>query len=60
MIATWHVCPLYLSICWMQAPATNWIRVIESMDHEGFYIPNQEAFSFFMSLYRCACQVYFY
>uniref|UniRef100_A0A2N9FJB6 CCR4-NOT transcription complex subunit 1-like n=1 Tax=Fagus sylvatica TaxID=28930 RepID=A0A2N9FJB6_FAGSY len=38
------------------APATNWIRVIESMDHEGFYIPNQEAFSFFMSLYRCACQ----
>ncbi|KAL4599949.1 hypothetical protein ACB092_11G164000 [Castanea dentata] len=38
------------------APATNWIRVIENMDHEGFYIPNHEAFSFFMSVYRRACQ----
>ena len=47
-------------VCWIQAPATNWIRVIENMDHEGFYIPNHEAFSFFMSVYRRACQVYFY
>ncbi|KAL0012818.1 hypothetical protein SO802_007926 [Lithocarpus litseifolius] len=40
----------------IDAPATNWIRVIENMDHEGFYIPNHEAFSFFMSVYRRACQ----
>ncbi|KAB1225230.1 CCR4-NOT transcription complex subunit 1 [Morella rubra] len=38
------------------APGTNWIRVIENMDHEGFYFPNQEAFSLFLSVYRCACQ----
>ncbi|XP_059434806.1 uncharacterized protein LOC132167794 isoform X1 [Corylus avellana] len=38
------------------APGTNWIRVIENMDHEGFYFPNQEAFSFFMTAYKRACQ----
>ncbi|KAG8653698.1 CCR4-NOT transcription complex subunit 1-like isoform X2 [Manihot esculenta] len=38
------------------APGTNWIQVMENMDHEGFYIPSEEAFSFFMSVYRHACQ----
>lgn len=32
---------------------------MENLDHEGFYIPNEEAFSFFMSVYRRACQVSF-
>lgn len=41
----------------MQAPNTNWVKVIENLDHEGFYIPNQEAFSFFMSVYKRVCQV---
>ncbi|XVF79827.1 hypothetical protein PTKIN_Ptkin15bG0021000 [Pterospermum kingtungense] len=41
------------------APGTNWIRVIENLDHEGFYIPNEAAFSFFMSVYRHACQEQF-
>ncbi|CAN1248811.1 CCR4-NOT transcription complex subunit 1 [Linum perenne] len=35
---------------------TNWTKVIEGLDHEGFYIPNEEAFSFLMSIYGCACQ----
>lgn len=43
----------------MQAPGVDWIRVMENLDHEGFYIPNEEAFSFFMSVYRRACQVVF-
>lgn len=30
---------------------------MEKLDHEGFYIPNEAAFSFFMSVYRHACQV---
>ncbi|XP_038898360.1 CCR4-NOT transcription complex subunit 1 [Benincasa hispida] len=38
------------------APNVDWIRVMENLDHEGFYIPNEEAFSFFMSVYRRACQ----
>ncbi|XP_022732983.1 CCR4-NOT transcription complex subunit 1-like isoform X3 [Durio zibethinus] len=41
------------------APGTNWIQVIENLDHEGFYIPNEAAFSFFMSVYRHACQEQF-
>ncbi|XWS35646.1 hypothetical protein CRYUN_Cryun20dG0014500 [Craigia yunnanensis] len=41
------------------APGTDWIRVIENLDHEGFYIPSEEAFSFFMSVYRHACQEQF-
>lgn len=44
----------------MQAPNTNWVRVVENLDYEGFYIPNMEAFSFFMSVYRYACQVCLY
>lgn len=44
----------------MQAPSTNWKHVIENLDHEGFYIPNQEAFSFFMSVYKRVCQVCFH
>ncbi|KHG29327.1 CCR4-NOT transcription complex subunit 1 [Gossypium arboreum] len=38
------------------APGTNWIRVIENLDHEGFYIPSEAAFTFFMSVYQHACQ----
>ncbi|GAA0150692.1 mRNA polyadenylation factor [Lithospermum erythrorhizon] len=38
------------------APATNWTAVVEKLDHEGFCIPNEEAFLFFMSVYRRACQ----
>lgn len=28
-----------------------------NLDHEGFCIPNEAAFSFFMSAYRYACKV---
>ncbi|PON57727.1 CCR4-NOT transcription complex subunit [Trema orientale] len=38
------------------APSTNWVQVIENLDHEGFYIPNGEAFSFFMSIYNRVSQ----
>ncbi|KAH6817786.1 transcription regulator [Perilla frutescens var. frutescens] len=34
----------------------DWINVMEKLDHEGFHIPNEAAFSFFMSVYRHACQ----
>ncbi|XVE56396.1 hypothetical protein DITRI_Ditri04bG0005500 [Diplodiscus trichospermus] len=38
------------------APGINWQIVMEYLDHEGFYIPNSQAFSFFMSIYARACQ----
>ncbi|KAL3009795.1 hypothetical protein AAZX31_07G103500 [Glycine max] len=38
------------------APHTNWVRVIESLDHEGFFLPSEEAFSFLMSVYKHACK----
>ncbi|XP_057807321.1 uncharacterized protein LOC131021995 isoform X2 [Salvia miltiorrhiza] len=38
------------------ALGTNWINVMEKLDHEGFYIPNEAAFLFFMSVYKHACQ----
>ncbi|XP_040991398.1 CCR4-NOT transcription complex subunit 1-like isoform X2 [Juglans microcarpa x Juglans regia] len=54
-LSSWNIDVLIDSIKQL-APGTNWIRVIENMDHEGFYFPNQEAFSLFMSVYRRACQ----
>lgn len=41
----------------IQAPQTNWVRVIENLDHEGFYLPSEEAFYFLMSVYKHACKV---
>lgn len=42
----------------IQAPQTNWTRVVENLDHEGFYFPDEKAFYLFMSIYRNACQVH--
>ncbi|KAM5554755.1 hypothetical protein ABKV19_022924 [Rosa sericea] len=55
MLNTWNIDVLVDTINQL-APDTNWISVIENLDHEGFYIPNQEAFSFFMSVYQHVCQ----
>ncbi|XP_058008298.1 uncharacterized protein LOC110666945 isoform X2 [Hevea brasiliensis] len=55
LLSSWDIDILVMTIKQL-APGTNWIQVIENMDHEGFYIPNEEAFSFFMSVYRHACQ----
>ncbi|XP_020538535.1 CCR4-NOT transcription complex subunit 1 isoform X2 [Jatropha curcas] len=55
LLSSWDIDILVKTIKQL-APGTNWIQVMENMDHEGFYIPDEEAFSFFMSLYRHACQ----
>ncbi|KAI3444740.1 hypothetical protein Pfo_001405 [Paulownia fortunei] len=52
---SWNVDVLVDSIKQL-APGINWINVMEKLDHEGFYIPNEAAFSFFMSVYRYASQ----
>ncbi|KAK1578369.1 hypothetical protein Q3G72_029758 [Acer saccharum] len=56
--SSWNVDVLVDSIKQL-APGTNWIRVMECLDHEGFYIPNEGAFSFLMSIYARACQAPF-
>ncbi|KAL8500295.1 hypothetical protein ACS0TY_020046 [Phlomoides rotata] len=52
---SWNVDVLVDSIKQL-VPGINWINVMEKLDHEGFYIPNEAAFSLFMSVYRHACQ----
>ncbi|XVF73469.1 hypothetical protein PTKIN_Ptkin12aG0203600 [Pterospermum kingtungense] len=54
-LSSWNIDVLIKTIKEL-APGTNWIQVIENLDHEGFYIPNEAAFSFFMSVFRHACQ----
>ncbi|XP_059666940.1 uncharacterized protein LOC132312554 isoform X2 [Cornus florida] len=53
--SSWNVDILVDSIKQL-APETDWILVMENLDHEGLYFPNEQAFSFFMSLYARACQ----
>ncbi|KAL6645362.1 hypothetical protein ACP70R_016970 [Stipagrostis hirtigluma subsp. patula] len=38
------------------APRTNWVRVMEYLDHEGFNIPDEAAFNLLMSIYARACK----
>ncbi|GFS35543.1 transcription regulator [Actinidia rufa] len=54
-LSSWNIDVLIDSINQL-APGTNWTSVIENLDHEGFYFPNEAAFSLFMSVYRHACQ----
>ncbi|GMP61971.1 hypothetical protein CsSME_00024246 [Camellia sinensis var. sinensis] len=55
LMSSWNIDVLIDSIKQL-APETNWISVVENLDHEGFYFPNEAAFSFFMSVYKRACQ----
>ncbi|XP_049386601.1 uncharacterized protein LOC125850809, partial [Solanum stenotomum] len=41
------------------APELNWVTIMENLDHEGFYIPNEAAFNFLMSVYKHASQGHF-
>ncbi|RVW13643.1 CCR4-NOT transcription complex subunit 1 [Vitis vinifera] len=54
-LSCWNVDVLVDSIKQL-APGINWTLVMENLDHEGFYFPNEGAFSFFMSIYARACQ----
>ncbi|XP_057952190.1 uncharacterized protein LOC131146551 isoform X3 [Malania oleifera] len=54
-LSSWNIDVLVDTIKQL-APRTNWVLVMENLDHEGFYFPNEEAFSFFMSIYSHACQ----
>ncbi|KAJ0736881.1 putative CCR4-Not complex component, Not1, MIF4G-like domain superfamily [Helianthus annuus] len=38
------------------APGISWIAVIENLDHEGFYVPDEAAFLLLISCYKRASQ----
>jgi len=48
---------IILIYVYVQSPETNWIGVMENLDHEGFHIPNKDAFTLLMTMYKLACQV---
>ncbi|CAN6460845.1 unnamed protein product [Victoria cruziana] len=52
---SWNVDVLLDSIKQI-APETNWKIVMENLDHEGFYLPDEKAFLLLMSIYKNACQ----
>ncbi|CAI9101327.1 OLC1v1038621C1 [Oldenlandia corymbosa var. corymbosa] len=54
-LSSWNANALVDSIKEL-APEINWTVVVENLDYEGFYIPNEAAFSFLMSIYNLACQ----
>ncbi|XP_058104447.1 uncharacterized protein LOC131248268 isoform X2 [Magnolia sinica] len=54
-LSSWNVDVLVDSIKEL-APEIDWRSVMENLDHEGFYFPDEKAFSLFMSIYAKACQ----
>ncbi|KAI3844272.1 hypothetical protein MKW92_023019 [Papaver armeniacum] len=54
-LSSWNVDALVESIKQL-APDTNWVHVMENLDHEGFYFPSEDSFTFFMSVYASACK----
>jgi CCR4-NOT transcription complex subunit 1 len=54
-LSSWNIDVLLDSIK-QPAPEINWVSVMESLDQEGFYLPDQKAFSILMSIYGKTCQ----
>ncbi|GMH00621.1 hypothetical protein Nepgr_002460 [Nepenthes gracilis] len=54
-VSSWNIGVLVDSVKEL-APDINWISVMQNLDHEGFYIPSEGAFTYFMSIYKHACQ----
>ncbi|KAL8129102.1 hypothetical protein V2J09_018257 [Rumex salicifolius] len=54
-LSSWNINVLVDSIKEL-APNTNWVRVMESMDYEGFCIPDENAFICLMSIFKLACE----
>ncbi|GAB2271046.1 hypothetical protein Dimus_005896 [Dionaea muscipula] len=54
-LGSWNIDVLIESIKEL-APDVNWSVVMKYLDHEGFYIPSEGGFAYFMSIYKYACQ----
>ncbi|CAM6014740.1 unnamed protein product [Sphagnum balticum] len=54
-LTTWDVDVLLEAINQL-APSVSWRSVMENLDHEGFSLPDQKAFSLLLTIYYKACQ----
>ncbi|XP_057867287.2 uncharacterized protein LOC131074644 isoform X3 [Cryptomeria japonica] len=54
-LTSWNIDVLLDSIKEL-APDISWVSVMEALDHEGFYLPDQQSFSMLMSTYAKICQ----
>ncbi|XP_044957186.1 CCR4-NOT transcription complex subunit 1-like [Hordeum vulgare subsp. vulgare] len=54
-LTTWNTDVLVDSINKL-VPSTNWVHVMENLDHEGFSIPDEAAFCLLMNIYGRACK----
>ncbi|EEC74335.1 hypothetical protein OsI_09623 [Oryza sativa Indica Group] len=54
-LTTWNTDVLVDSINEL-APSTNWVHVMENLDHEGFNVPDEAAFCLLMSIYAHPCK----
>ncbi|KAH9287615.1 hypothetical protein KI387_031732 [Taxus chinensis] len=54
-LSSWNIDVLLDSIKEL-APEIKWVSVMEALDHEGFYLPDQQSFSMLMSTYAKTCQ----
>ncbi|XP_014752689.1 CCR4-NOT transcription complex subunit 1 isoform X3 [Brachypodium distachyon] len=54
-LTTWNTDVLVDSINAV-APSTNWVQVMENLDHGGFSIPDEAGFYLLMSIYARACK----
>ncbi|KAI4996557.1 hypothetical protein ZWY2020_051477 [Hordeum vulgare] len=54
-LTTWNTDVLVDSINEL-VPSTNWVHVMENLDHEGFSIPDEAAFCLLMNIYSRACK----
>lgn len=42
-----------------QNPSLNWSLIVSRLDYEGFYLPDENAFILFMTMYKLGCEVSF-
>ncbi|GAB2232300.1 hypothetical protein Drorol1_Dr00011332, partial [Drosera rotundifolia] len=54
-ISSWNISILINSIKEL-APDINWLVVMQSLDHQGFYLPSEGSFDCLMTIYKHACQ----
>lgn len=40
-----------------QNPSLDWSLIVSSLDYEGFFLPDENAFTLFMTMYKLGCEV---
>ncbi|KAL3683907.1 hypothetical protein R1sor_001929 [Riccia sorocarpa] len=53
-VTTWNV-DVLLEVLTQLVADINWVTVMENLDHESFFLPDQKAFSVLMTIYSKSC-----